>query len=163
MENILLSDEAYKILQSFEYLSPMPALESKKFPEPCVDYLCENGLIECRVSSYDISNGLMFPTGCEYFITEKGRGYLSIRHSEQQTFDALRSMAASAEEQAKSAKIQAELAIKAAENAQDNAKKAKRDALYSKILSVVAIIVAFCEPFLAAYATEIAEWFLQLF
>lgn len=63
---------------------------------------------------------------------------------------------------AKSAKIQADLAIQSAKRAEQDAKKAHREAIFSKILAVLSLFVALLSPFLAEYARQITEEFLKL-
>lgn len=163
MEKILLSDESYRILQDIERLSPVPAAKACQYSESCMKHLLENGLIEYHATAYDTSGEWMIPTESECIITEKGTAYLVQRRNEEETLNSIKSMAASAEEQANAARIQAELAIQAAADAKTESEKARRDARFSKIISVAALLVAFFEPFLATYAREIVESLLQLF
>lgn len=162
MENILLSIESYHVLKKIELLSPIDSSQVKKFPEVCINQLYEYGLIKYRTTSYDSSGNWPIPKHSECFVTEKGKGYLAHRQNEEQTLDSIKSMAASAEEEAKAAKIQAELAIKAAADAEETAKQARRDAIFSKVLSVLALLVAICDPFVSTYATSIVDKLSQM-
>lgn len=162
MENIYLSDESYILLKEFESKSPISASEFKQYQASNLDHLRKYGLIKYRTTSCDFSGPYPIPKSSEYSITEKGKDYLVKHQREQNAFEALKSMAASAEEQAKSAKLQADLAIQAAENAEADAKKAQREALFSKIIAILSIIIALCSPFLSAYAKQITEWLLEM-
>lgn len=163
MEKILLSHESYEILLKFAQDTCISQEDADQYPSECIEQLSDYELIECHVTGYDTSGDSIFPKFSEYSITELGKGYIAARQNEDETFRSLKSIAESAEEQAKSAKIQADLAIEAAANAQSDAEKARREALFAKIVSVLAVLVAFFEPFLAAYATEIVNTLLQLF
>lgn len=160
--NILLSDESYRVLQEFASLSPISDSDASKFSEACLEQLQNYGLISSSITDYAESSAGFYPSKSEYSITEKGTGYLALRKSEENNLAMLKSMVDSAEKQANAAVIQADLAKQAAENAVADAKRARREALFSKILSILALIVAFLSPFLSAYATSIVDRLSQM-
>lgn len=80
----------------------------------------------------------------------------------QRQAEASEVIASNASKLAESAKIRANLAIQAAETAKADAKKAQREALFSKIIAILSIIIALCSPFLSAYAEQIMEWLLKM-
>lgn len=163
IDKFLLSDEAYEILKFFSSKSSVPNEQIGQFPDNCIEQLLNYKLIGCRIVDYDTSVEYPLPTASEYFITELGKGCLTMRRNEDETFRSLKSIADSAKEQSKAAKIQAVLALKAAADAQKDAKRAKRESFIAKIFSVISIIVAISVPFLNAYATELVDRLLSIF
>ena len=160
--NILLSNESYRVLQEFASLSSISDSDASKFPEACLEQLQNYELISCTITDYAESPAGFYPSKSEYSITEKGIGYLALRKNEENSLNMLKSMVDSAEKQANAAVVQADLAKQAAESAADDAKRARHEALFSKILAILALIIAFLSPFLSAYATSIVDRLLQM-
>lgn len=142
MDDILLSDEAYEILKQFAAAPSLPDSVVNKFSEQCLNQLCEYKLINSRITDYDLNSPYFKPTASEFFITEKGLGYLSTRQNSQKQYDLSKSMADSANRQAISAEQQAALAIQNAERAKKDARIAHIHAVISDILAIIAIIIS---------------------
>ena len=141
MDNIFLSNESYETLQKLANSSVNTS--STAFSDSCINQLLEYGLIENHVIDYDLTTDVATPVFSEYSVTEKGIGYLSVRQTQEENISMFKSMVASVEKQAE-------------------AKNARRDALFSKILAILAIIVALAAPFLSAYATSIVNMLSQM-
>ena len=159
MSNIYLSDETYKVLLQ---LAKSPIRDISGLPESSIAYLHDLDFIKCYISEYDTSSDWIIPKFSEYAITEKGLGYICNRQTSEENYRLLKSMADSAKEQANAAKAQANLAQTAADHAEVEAKIARRDALFSKVLAILAIIAALAAPFLSAYATSIVNTLSQM-
>lgn len=142
MDDILLSNEAYEILKQFAASSPLSDSVVNTFPKQCLAQLCEYKLIDSRITDFDPNSPFFRPTASEFFITEKGLGYLSSRQSGQDQYDLLKSMADSAKRQARSAEQQAALAIQNAEEAKKAARKARNRAIFSDIIAIISLIVS---------------------
>ena len=142
MDDILLSNEAYEILKQFAESSSLSDSDVSAFPEQCLGQLCEYKLIDSRITDFDLTSSYLKPTAFEFFITEKGLGYLSSRQSGQDQYDLLKSMADSAKRQAQSAEQQAALAIQNAEEAKKAARKARNRAFFSDIIAIISLIVS---------------------
>lgn len=142
MDDILLSDEAYEILKQFAASSPLSDSDVSALPEQCLSQLCEYKLVDSRITDFDLTSPYPKPTAFEFFITEKGLGYLSSRQSGQDQYDLLKSMADSAKRQALSAEQQAALAIQSAEEAKKSARQARNRAIFSDIIAIISLIVS---------------------
>lgn len=142
MDDILLSNEAYEILKQFAVSSPLSDSDVSAFPKRCLDQLSEYKLIDSLITGSDPNSPFFRPTAFEFFITEKGLGYLASRQSGQDQYDLLKSMADSAKRQAQSAEQQAALAIQNAEEAKKAARKARNRAIFSDIIAIISLIVS---------------------
>lgn len=158
MDNIFLSNESYETLQK---LASSSNISNNIFSDSCIDQLLEYGLIESHVIDYELTSNVINPVFSDYSVTEKGIGYLTMRQTQEENINMFKSMVASAEKQADASKKQADLA-QAADHAEAEAKIARRDALFSKILAILAIIVSLASPFLSAYATSIVNMLSQM-
>lgn len=159
MDNIYLSEAAFNVLLQF---ATPPILDISKFPESTVSYLEDLGFIERYISDYDTSGAWITSKFSEYVITEKWLGYICNRQASEENCRLFKSIADSAKKEADAAKVQADLAQVAADHAEAEAKIARRDALFSKILAILAIVATLAAPFLSAYATSIGNKLLQM-
>lgn len=142
MDDILLSNEAYEILKQFAESSSLSDSDVSAFPEQRLGQLHEYKLIDSRITDFDLTSPYPKPTASEFFITEKGLGYLSSRQSDQDQYNLLKSMADSAKRQALSAEQRAALAIQNAKAAQKEARISHIHAIISDVLAIIAIIIS---------------------
>lgn len=156
-----LSPESFELLKLIS--EGLVVEKSSSVNHSCIEQLEENGLIESHICDYCLDGSSPIPVYSNYAITEKGKGYLSQLQNEEQSFLALKSIAESAKEQAKSAKIQSDLAVKSSLEAEGDAKRARRSASFSNVIAVIAVLVAIMQPFLSEYASRIIDMLLKLF
>lgn len=123
MPDIFLSQESYDILQQFNARSSIPDESLRKYPESCIQQLCDYGLIESHIKDYDESNHFS-PVCSDYAITELGKGYLLGRKNDEEFLSSVKSMAESASKQALHAEEIAASSKKQSETAEYVAHKA---------------------------------------
>lgn len=104
-----LSSDSLNLLKTFS--NGLTVHDESLFDESCIDQLSSNGLIERHIVDYDLTSSDVIKTRfSDYVITEKGKGYLLYcEHNE--------SFQQSVKEIADSAKIQSDIALKAAKKA----------------------------------------------
>lgn len=134
-----LSNESFELLKALDTGSVI--LNPHTFDNSCIDQLIDNGFIGFN-TDYDCSGPIVTPDLSDYFVTEKGKGYIAYRKYDEEFHFSVKSMADSAKETAEASKIQSDLAIENSKQAQKDAAKANKKFIISVIGTFISAAIA---------------------